>query len=130
MAMIEPNTLVLKVYDCPSEIAEACKVARKARLFVGGWNMLKSYKAPHHVRRMAVAFIDGKPVGCCLSTNRFCVLRTGYDIETFVKKAYRLRGIGKALYAEIYTDEEEHYGIQGSRIFYKKAHDYKVSLKK
>jgi GNAT superfamily N-acetyltransferase len=51
-------------------------------------------KAPSFVRAASLYTIRGKPVGVAIVTEY-------YDVQIFVRKAYRRRGIGRILIADL-----------------------------
>lgn len=102
---------------CPRSAAD---IALKNKLFVSGWQLsrtLADVRKWNYCDRIILAYEDNIPVGVAVrNANNNCV-------QVFVKKAYRLKGIGSKLVKAIQKDLGKlkgGCGIDGSLEFYRK----------
>lgn len=91
-----------------SYLAKAAKECLSARLYVPkrGYlmnkqlNLIVKYKSSEN-HKLVVAYSDGKPVGVAMAIAEYYSEYHRVYIQTFVKKSFRRRGIGKCLVMEM-----------------------------
>lgn len=114
----------IKVSKDSKDILEYANAAIKRRLYVNGWTIFRILKnvvqenGVVNPPTIALAYTcDNIPVG-------ICILRAG-ELDTFVRKSFRKKGIGKALVNSLVKPQDNHpcvfRGIKGSDIFYRKC---------
>lgn len=116
----------LEVYTEASDVVEACKQARKARLFVPGWNLFGTYvHAMENPEMYAICFYveDGVKLGVGIVE-----LDSDWDehhyMQVFVRHNQRKQGIGRQIVEKLCTikpDFEYGEGSAGSLIFWEKV---------
>lgn len=108
-------------------------IALKNRLYVSGWclsgNLVDVRDSPEDCL-VLVHYEDERAVGVCLVQHYEVYNKKVHNIQTFVKKSYRGKGIGRQLVnkaKEITPNAEFSYGagIAGSRVFWEKVLDVK-----
>ena len=114
----------IRVSKDSKDILEYANAAIKRRLYVNGWAILRILKnvvqenGVVNPPTIALAYTcDNIPVG-------ICILRAGV-LDTFVRKSFRKKGIGKALVNSLVKPQDNpprvFRGIKGSDIFYRKC---------
>ena len=119
----------IKVSKDSKDILEYANAAIKHCLYINGWSIfriLKNVVQENGVVNppvIALAYTcdnitcDNIPVG-------ICILRSGV-LDTFVRKSFRKKGIGKALVNSLVKPQDNppvvFRGIKGSDIFYRKC---------
>ena len=114
----------IKVSKDSKDILEYANAAIKHRLYVNGWSIFRilenvvQWNGVVNPPTIALAYTcDNIPVG-------ICILRAGV-LDTFVRKSFRKKGIGKALVNSLVKPEDNppvvFRGIEGSDIFYRKC---------
>ena len=113
----------IRVSKDSKDILEYANAAIKHRLYVNGWSILRILK--NIVQEdgvvnptIALAYTcDNIPIG-------ICILWAG-GLNTFVRKSFRKKGIGKALVKSLVKPHDNRpffrRGIKGSDIFYRKC---------
>lgn len=106
-------------------------IALKNRLYVSGWMLSSHLKAIRDGKINSIVklqYEDGKPVGVVTMNRPY----EGFDpehfdtkvtnVEIFVKKAYRKKGIGRKLIAQLENCPKlGGWGVDGSQRFWKKV---------
>lgn len=113
----------LLVYNDPLSVKYACMEARKARLFIPGWNLFDTFiHAMKEPENYAVCFYveDGVKIGVGIVEKEFII---GYDkfMQVFVRKQHRRKGIGRQIVqalAKIEPDFQYGEGSKGSLNFW------------
>lgn len=114
----------IRVSKDSKDILEYANAAIKHRLYVNGWSIFRILKnvvqwnGVVNPPTIALAYTcDNIPVG-------ICILRAGV-LNTFVRKSFRKKGIGKALVNSLVKPQDNPpcvlIGIKGSDIFYRKC---------
>ena len=119
----------IRVSKDSKDILEYANAAIKHCLYINGWSILKILKnvvqenGVVNPPTIALAYTcdnitcDSIPVG-------ICILRAG-KLDTFVRKSFRKKGIGKALVNSLVKPQDNppvvFRGIKGSDIFYRKC---------
>ena len=114
----------IRVSKDSKDILEYANAAIKHRLYVNGWSIFRLLKnvvqwnGVVNPPTIALAYTcDNIPVG-------ICILRAG-KLDTFVRKSFRKKGIGKALVNSLVKPQDNpprvFRGIKGSDIFYRKC---------
>lgn len=114
----------IRVSKDSKDILEYANAAIKHCLYVNGWSIYRILKnvvqgnGVVNPPAIALAYTcDNIPVG-------ICILRAGV-LDTFVRKSFRKKGIGKALVNSLVKPQDNHprvfRGIKGSDIFYRKC---------
>lgn len=98
---------------------EKASLALKHKLYVSGWELshqLKSARKYPEEYEIKLEYVDGTPVGVCL------LYKCDGEISIFVKKAFRLQGIGRKL-VDSFGDKikSASWGIHGSEYFFEKV---------
>lgn len=100
---------------------EVCSLALKHRLYVSGWCLHSELSncGGWGAREAAIYLSNGIPVGVA-------VIASGHDIQVFVRKSQRRKGIGRKLVEHMRAHFPAHanrmdggYGIKGSLEFWK-----------
>ena len=119
----------IRVSKDSKDILEYANAAIKHCLYINGWSIFRILKnvvqwnGVVNPPTIALAYTcdnitcDNIPVG-------ICILRAGV-LDTFVRKSFRKKGIGKALVSSLVTQQDNppvvFRGIKGSDIFYRKC---------
>ena len=114
----------IRVSKDSKDILEYANTAIKHRLYVNGWSILRILKkvvqgnGVVNPPTIALAYTcDNIPIG-------ICILWAG-GLNTFVRKPFRKKGIGKMLVKSLVKPHDNHpfvfRGIKGSDIFYRKS---------
>ena len=114
----------IKVSKDSKDILEYANAAIKHCLYINGWSIFRILKnvvqwnGVVNPPTIALAYTcDNIPVG-------ICILRAG-KLDTFVRKSFRKKGIGKALVNSLVKPQDNppvvFRGIKGSDIFYRKC---------
>ena len=114
----------IKVSKDSKDILEYANAAIKHCLYINGWSIYRILKdvvqwnGVVNPPTIALAYTcDNIPVG-------ICILRAGV-LDTFVRKSFRKKGIGKALVNSLVKPQDNppvvFRGIKGSDIFYRKC---------
>lgn len=91
-------------------------------LFIHGWALERKLARMQEAKsgNIAMAYADGEPVGVCV-----CYAN---QMMVFVKKEFRMKGIGQRLVSLLKTtlpkdkDIYAEYGVAGSQTFWRKQH--------
>ena len=114
----------IRVSKDSKDILEYANAAIKHCLYVNGWSIFRILKnvvqgnGVVNPPTIALAYTcDNIPVG-------ICILRAG-KLDTFVRKSFRKKGIGKTLVNSLVKPQDNppvvFRGIKGSDIFYRKC---------
>ena len=114
----------IRVSKDSKDILEYANAAIKHCLYINGWSIFRILKnvvqwnGVVNPPTIALAYTcDNIPVG-------ICILRAG-KLDTFVRKSFRKKGIGKALVNSLVKPQDNppvvFRGIKGSDIFYRKC---------
>ena len=114
----------IKVSKDSKDILEYANAAIKHCLYINGWSIFRILKnvvqwnGVVNPPTIALAYTcDNIPVG-------ICILRAG-KLDTFVRKSFRKKGVGKALVNSLVKPQDNppvvFRGIKGSDIFYRKC---------
>ena len=114
----------IRVSKDSKDILEYANAAIKHCLYINGWSIFRILKdvvqwnGVVNPPTIALAYTcDNIPVG-------ICILRSG-KLDTFVRKSFRKKGIGKALVNSLVKPQDNppvvFRGIKGSDIFYRKC---------
>ena len=114
----------IRVSKDSKDILEYANAAIKHCLYVNGWSIFRILKnvvqwnGVVNPPTIALAYTcDNIPVG-------ICILRAGV-LDTFVRKSFRKKGIGKTLVNSLVKPQDNppvvFRGIKGSDIFYRKC---------
>ena len=112
-----------------NDLAKVAKECLSARLYVpkSGYLMnnqlnliVKNKTSERH--KLVVAYSDGKPVGVAMAIADYYSDYRGVYIQTFVKKSFRRRGIGKSMVMEMKKHVDKplwaYQGATGSEYFW------------
>lgn len=112
-----------------SDLAKAAKECLSARLYVpkSGYlmnnqlNLIVKHKTSER-HKLVVAYSDGKPVGVAMAIADYYSDYQRVYIQTFVKKSFRRRGIGKSMVMEMKKQVDKplwaFQGATGSEYFW------------
>ena len=93
---------------------DAAKLALRYRLFVSqGWDLNTRL---HRIAKgslnasVAIAFDDETPIGVAIKFDtRWTCMRE--EVQVFVRKKHRRKGVGRAMFQKLNPQEKFHYGI-------------------
>lgn len=112
-----------------SDLAKVAKECLSARLYVpkSGYlmnnqlNLIVKHKTSER-HKLVVAYSDEKPVGVAMAIVDYYSEYSRVYIQTFVKKSFRRRGIGKSMVMEMMKHVDKplwaYEGMDGSRYFW------------
>jgi GNAT superfamily N-acetyltransferase len=101
------NTLVtpdveITTISCSKGIEQACELLLKERMYVEGWSFQRWYKEPYEIKRILIARVNGKIVGCGV-LRRF---DERPDNGTYVHPNFRRQGIGTKIFEQMSKERE------------------------
>jgi len=103
-----------------AEIREMTKVAISNRLYVNGWTLRKVYSTPELISLMVLAKFQGQYIGVACTTKarmRYRGCLGTPNIGIFVRKKFRKKGVGSAMFNLIRSIEKRRLHTDGNKFY-------------